>query len=196
MLVIPIGEGLLFVEPLYIQAATGKIPELKRVILATSERVIMAENLGLALAELFGQDILAEAKLAELALTGKGSLPTVVSTETEDTSAVDLAGSTLEELILEANSSYSRAQDALLSGNWAAYGAELDALQELLQRMLEESGISPDPTPTPMPTHHASVPAHADAGSRGEFGIARSRRISREQHFPTSGRWDGRLRFA
>jgi uncharacterized membrane protein (UPF0182 family) len=152
LLVIPIGEGLLFVEPLYIQAATGKIPELKRVILATSERVIMAENLGLALAELFGQDILAEAKLAELALTGKGSLPTVDSTETEDTSAVDLAGSTLEELILEANSSYSRAQDALLSGNWAAYGAELDALQELLQRMLEESGISPDPTPTPMPT--------------------------------------------
>ena len=152
LLVIPIGKGLLFVEPLYIQAATGKIPELKRVILATSERVIMAENLGLALAELFGQDILAEAKLAELALTGKGSLPTVESTETEDTSAVDLAGSTLEELILEANSSYSRAQDALLSGNWAAYGAELDALQELLQRMLEESGISPDPTPTPMPT--------------------------------------------
>ena len=112
----------------------------------------MAENLGLALAELFGQDILAEAKLAELALTGRDSLPTVDSTETEDTSAVDLAGSTLEELILEANSSYSRAQDALLSGNWAAYGAELDALQELLQRMLEESGISPDPTPTPMPT--------------------------------------------
>ncbi len=164
LLVIPIGESLLYVEPLYIQAATGKIPELKRVILATSERVIMAENLGLALAEQFGQDILAEAKLAELALTGNGELPASVSTETEEAGAVDLLGSTLRELILEANSSYSRAQDALLEGDWAAYGAELESLQRVLERMVEVSGVSPDPTPTPLPL---PTPTQASEGNSG-----------------------------
>jgi uncharacterized membrane protein (UPF0182 family) len=166
LLVIPIGESLLYVEPLYIQAATGKIPELKRVIVATSERVIMAENLGLALAEHFGQDILAEAKLAELALTGNGELPAEVSTETEGASAVDLLGSTLQELILEANSSYGRAQDALLEGNWAAYGDELDALKRVLERMVEVSGISPEPTPTPLPLP-TSTPTPAPEGNSG-----------------------------
>ena len=166
LLVIPIGESLLYVEPLYIQAATGKIPELKRVIVATSERVIMAENLGLALAEHFGQDILAEAKLAELALTGNGELPAEVSTETEGASAVDLLGSTLQELILEANSSYGRAQDALLEGNWAAYGDELDALKRVLERMVEVSGISPEPTPTPLPLP-TPTPTPAPEGNSG-----------------------------
>ncbi len=164
LLVIPIGESLLYVEPLYIQAATGKIPELKRVIVATSERVIMAENLGLALADYFGQDILAEAKLAELALTGNGELPAAVSTETEGASAVDLLGSTLQELILEANSSYGRAQDALQEGNWAAYGDELDALQRVLERMVEVSGIAPEPTPTPLPL---PTPTPAPEGNSG-----------------------------
>ena len=166
LLVIPIGESLLYVEPLYIQAATGKIPELKRVILATSERVIMAENLGLALAEQFGQDILAEAKLAELALTGNGELPSAVSTESEEAGAVDLLGSTLQELILEANSSYGRAQDALLEGDWAAYGAELDSLQRVLERMVEVSGVSPEPTPTPLPLP-TPTPTPAPEGNSG-----------------------------
>ena len=166
LLVIPIGESLLYVEPLYIQAATGKIPELKRVILATSERVIMAENLGLALAEQFGQDILAEAKLAELALTGNGELPAEVSTESEEAGTVDLLGSTLQELILEANSSYGRAQDALLEGDWAAYGAELDSLQRVLERMVEVSGVSPEPTPTPLPLP-TPTPTPAPEGNSG-----------------------------
>ncbi|MDE0465057.1 MAG: UPF0182 family protein, partial [Caldilineaceae bacterium] len=142
LLVIPIGESLLYVEPLYLQAATGKIPELKRVILATSERVIMAENLGLALADLFGQDILADTKLAELAISGDGEMPAVQPVAEQEAVDVNLATSSLEELILEANSRYTRAQDALLSGDWAAYGAELDGLERILDRMLEVSGLS------------------------------------------------------
>ena len=152
LLVIPIGESLLYVEPLYLQAATGKIPELKRVILATSDRVIMAENLGLALADLFGPDILAETKLAELATTGASELPTEVASRDREAAPASLTGSSLDELILEANSRYELAQNALLSGDWASYGAELDALERILERMVEMSGPSPEPTPEPLPT--------------------------------------------
>ncbi len=164
LLVIPIGESLLYVEPLYLQAATGKIPELKRVILATSERVIMAENLGLALADLFGQDILADAKLAELAISGDGELPAVQPVAEQEAVDVNLATSSLEELILEANSRYTRAQDALLSGNWAAYGAELDGLERILDRMLEVSGLSAEPTPQTLPSPTPTPAAEASSG--------------------------------
>ncbi|MDE0143936.1 MAG: UPF0182 family protein [Caldilineaceae bacterium] len=152
LLVIPIGESLLYVEPLYLQAATGKIPELKRVILATSDRVIMAENLGLALAELFGQGILSDTKLAELAISGDGEMPAELPAVEREVVDVDLAASSLEELILEANNRYANAQEALLSGDWAAYGAELESLEMVLERMLDLSGLSPEPEPTQQPT--------------------------------------------
>ncbi len=74
LLVIPVGSGLLYVEPLYLQAANGRIPELKRVILATADRVVMAENLGLALAEIFGSEILNETAFTTL-LSNDGVLP-------------------------------------------------------------------------------------------------------------------------
>ncbi|MDE0311570.1 MAG: UPF0182 family protein [Caldilineaceae bacterium] len=164
LLVIPIGESLLYVEPLYLQAATGKIPELKRVILATSERVIMAENLGLALVDLFGQSILADTTLAELAVTGDGQLPAEVSVVERGTVEVDLTASTLEELIVQANNRYSRAQDALLSRNWAAYGAELDALEQVLERMMEVSGISMEPVPQPQPSPSPTPAAESSSG--------------------------------
>ena len=160
LLVIPIGESLLYVEPLYLQAATGKIPELKRVILATSDRVIMAENLGLALAELFGQDILTDTKLAELAISGDGELPAVERVEVD----VALAASSLEELIIEANSRYAKAQEALMSGDWAAYGAELEGLEMVLDRMLDLSGLSPDPTPQPLPSPTPTPAAEDNSG--------------------------------
>lgn len=157
LLVIPIGESLLYVEPLYLQAATGKIPELKRVILATSERVIMAENLGLALAEQFGGDVLSDEKLAELALTGDDREPSDLPTVSTPAETVDLGSSTLVELILEANNRYNQAQSALVAGDWAAYGAELEALQQVLERMMEVSGVAPEPAQQPVPTPTAAA---------------------------------------
>lgn len=148
LLVIPVGESLLYVEPLYLQAATGKIPELKRVILATSDRVVMRENLGLALAELFGRDVLEDARLAQLAVAPGEELPAdLTSLEVPgssldgDTLAGDLTGIGLEDLILQANGHYESAQINLQNGDWTGYGAEMDALQQVLERMAEVSGL-------------------------------------------------------
>ena len=59
LLVIPIGNSLLYAEPVYIRAEGVDFPELKRVILATAERVVMEDSLGLALAALTGDQSLA-----------------------------------------------------------------------------------------------------------------------------------------
>lgn len=54
LLVIPIEEALIYVQPLYLRAEGGRIPELKRVIVAYEQQVVMEETLDQALAVLFG----------------------------------------------------------------------------------------------------------------------------------------------
>ena len=54
LLVIPIENSLLYVQPLYLQAEGGKIPELKRVVVAYQTQVVMDESLDGALNTLFG----------------------------------------------------------------------------------------------------------------------------------------------
>jgi len=60
LLVIPIANSILYAEPVYIRAEGTNFPELKRVILGTSEKVVMEDSLGLALAELTGDRSFAE----------------------------------------------------------------------------------------------------------------------------------------
>ncbi|HEX8175120.1 MAG TPA: UPF0182 family protein [Pyrinomonadaceae bacterium] len=54
LLVIPIGSGLLYVEPIYLQAAQSPMPELRLVVLATQERLAYGTNFEEALKNLFG----------------------------------------------------------------------------------------------------------------------------------------------
>jgi len=54
LLVIPIGESLLYAEPIYLQADSLAFPELKRVILATNEDVVMEETLDDAIRAILG----------------------------------------------------------------------------------------------------------------------------------------------
>jgi len=61
LLVIPMGDGVLYVEPLFISARTANLsggqglPQLKRVIVANQDRLAMAETLDSALAQLVGR---------------------------------------------------------------------------------------------------------------------------------------------
>ena len=54
LLVIPIEESLIYVQPLYLRAQGGRIPELKRVVVAHERQVAMEETLDAGLRALFG----------------------------------------------------------------------------------------------------------------------------------------------
>jgi uncharacterized membrane protein (UPF0182 family) len=54
LLVIPIERSLMYVEPLYIAAEKGQLPELKRVIVGFGDRIAMDETLDGAIARVFG----------------------------------------------------------------------------------------------------------------------------------------------
>jgi hypothetical protein len=53
LLVIPIEESLLYIRPLYLRSEGGRIPELKRVIVAYQNRIVMEPTLGEAIARIF-----------------------------------------------------------------------------------------------------------------------------------------------
>ncbi|MGH7499344.1 MAG: UPF0182 family protein [Gemmatimonadales bacterium] len=127
LLVIPIEESLLYVQPLYLQAEGGRIPELKRVVVAYENQVVMGETLDSALTELFG------------GAPGPGHPPApapAVATEEP------VADSGFQALAGEARRRYEAALQAQRDLDWARYGVEMRQLGELLER-LRPAGLAP-----------------------------------------------------
>jgi uncharacterized membrane protein (UPF0182 family) len=123
LLVIPIEESLLYVQPLYLRAQGGQIPELKRVIVAYQNRVVMEETLDGALARLFGDDT-GQRPPAETAPSDEPA---------EELPAAETASET-PALLRQLLEHYERATAAQRAGNWAEYGAEMERLGALLRR--------------------------------------------------------------
>ncbi len=121
LLVIPIEESVMYVQPLYLRAEGGRIPELKRVIVAYQNRVVMRETLDASLAELFGGP----------AAPRRTTEPVIAAA---DTVARD---SRLETLVAEARRRYDAAIRAQREIDWARYGEEMRGLGEVLERMGE-----------------------------------------------------------
>lgn len=168
LLVIPLADSLIYVEPLYLQAATGKIPELKRVIVATADEVVMRESLGLALVELFGASVISEAGLEELMIDVAQAEEAI-----DDALAapVELGTATLEELIVQASAYYAQGQDALREGDWTGYGQAMEDLQAVLEQLVAVTGvdlppIEPTLEETPAPDAE-SAPAEPTAEATG-----------------------------
>lgn len=143
LLVIPMNGRFLYVEPVYLESQTGRIPELKRVIVATDARIAMETTLAGALASLLdlspavvaaaiGHDIQEMDLASELVETGG---------ETGETPAA--SDPNLARLIASANTHFAAAQAAQRAGDWATYGVELEALQESLVQLLEMSPVEP-----------------------------------------------------
>ncbi len=141
MLVIPTGETVLYVQPLYLESAVTEgqaIPELQYVIVATNERIAMRPTLAEALAALsLVPD--APAVPADAPATADQAAPPVI-----DPATADLAQQALD--------AYERAQQALARGDWAAYGQEQANLEAILRRLTGEPDADvPAETPTGTP---------------------------------------------
>jgi hypothetical protein len=117
MLVIPIGKSLLYVQPLFLAAADkAGLPELRRVIVAFGDDVVMEETLELALQRIFGGR-----KLPAAAAETAGAAPK----------------SSPAELAREAMAIFEKTQTLQRQGDWAGYGEELKKLQQVLKRLAQ-----------------------------------------------------------
>ena len=124
LLVIPIEESLIYIRPLYLRAAGGSIPELKRVIVAYQNQIVMEETLDAALERLFpGGGAPKPPAAAEPGPSGEEP--------PQETRAPD----ELTALAAQARAHFQRALQAQREGNWALYGEEIKRLGEVLEKM-------------------------------------------------------------
>jgi uncharacterized membrane protein (UPF0182 family) len=128
LLVIPIEESLIYVQPIYLRAEGGNIPELKRVVVAHENRVVMGETLEEGLNALFGAGAAVLARTtARDSLSALGVEPSVVGSGAAPTTGA-APSAAVSELLRQAQSHYDRAIAAQRAGNWADYGREIEAL--------------------------------------------------------------------
>jgi uncharacterized membrane protein (UPF0182 family) len=126
LLVIPIEEALIFVRAIYLRAEGGRIPELKRVVVAYQNQVVMEETLEAGLDRLFG--------------TGSAPPPSAQTAAPAPTSEPDRSGENVSQLVAEADRLYRDAMTAQRDGDWAAYGDFIRQLGQVIEQLGGSSG--------------------------------------------------------
>jgi uncharacterized membrane protein (UPF0182 family) len=130
LLVIPIEESLIYIRPLYLRAAGGQIPELKRVIVAYQNNIVMAETLDAALDRIFPGGGPRSQPPAPVVEAAPAAAPAGTPSTSPSSTPPDM-----QSLAEQARSHYQRALQAQREGNWALYGEELKKLGEILEKM-------------------------------------------------------------
>jgi len=125
LLVIPVEDAMVYVAPLYLRSVQGKIPELKRVIVAYDDRLAMERTLDEALSAVFHPAAPSRAASPPAAAPVVAAAPGAAAT-----GAAPAAAAPAEEG--EAHDRYRAALDALRRGDWAGFGREMDALGKAL----------------------------------------------------------------
>ena len=134
LLVIPVGDALLYAQPLFLRAERSEIPELSGIVLVLGDDVVMGDTLGAALQELFGEATPVDPGVApeEPEEPGTGVAPDVAA------------------LIERALGHFDAAERALREGDLATYQRENEQAEALLRQARGgQSGAPPSPSPSP-----------------------------------------------
>ncbi|HEV8537196.1 MAG TPA: UPF0182 family protein [Candidatus Limnocylindria bacterium] len=126
LLVLPVGNSFIYVKPLFVVATQARIPELQRVILATPDRIVMAETFEKALDLLFP---------APTQPPPEQPPPPQQPPPQEPPPA-----SVITQLVRDATLHYNQAQDALRRGDFAEYGRLIKLLEDDLAKLRAATG--------------------------------------------------------
>lgn len=113
LMVIPVADAILFVEPIYLQASSEGLPEIRRIIVAHDDDIVMERTFELALAALFGEKVEEETPIGELA--------------------------SILELTEKAQSLYEEMDQAMRNGEWAKYGEIQKELQTVIEKLVRKA---------------------------------------------------------
>jgi uncharacterized membrane protein (UPF0182 family) len=133
LMVIPIEESLIYVRPLYLRAAGGRIPELTRVVVGYGDRIVMEPTLDEGIARLFDMDAPRRGTASPDEQTRGPDAEGAVEPGAPAPDATAVAG-----LAAQARAHYDRAIQAQRAGDWSTYGEELRRLGDVLARMQAE----------------------------------------------------------
>ncbi|AGK60916.1 hypothetical protein Asulf_00910 [Archaeoglobus sulfaticallidus PM70-1] len=111
MLVIPIENSILYIEPIYLRAVNAQIPELRGVIVVYSDVLAMRPTLDEALIAVFGEEA-----------------PEIVEEES------------VQDLVKQLVELYSRAREEAGAGNWTGFGEYIERLGDTISRLNQTAG--------------------------------------------------------
>jgi uncharacterized membrane protein (UPF0182 family) len=142
LIVMPIQDSLIYLQPVYLQSANSAFPEFQRIVVATSQKIVWASTLGDALSLLLAG--------------GTGPTPTPTPTPSPGPTATPAPTPTagpgetppagdVAALVAYANDHFEKAQTALRAGDFATYGQEMAKVQEALRQLDALVNVSPAP---------------------------------------------------
>jgi len=169
VLMLPVGQSMLYFRPFYVQSSRNPVPQLQYVIAVYSgpggnSEVTFDTTLPAALADVFQG-------LAIPSPNSNGSIPA---------QGGPVASALIQNLIAQANQDYQQAQTDLKAGNFAAYGTDLTNLQNVLQQLQQASGSSSNAAPgaSPSSTTTTTTTTTAPGGVAARSGRQSSREPS------------------
>ena len=165
LLLIPINQSFIYVEPVYLAADQNPKPTLIAVIAYAGDQIYMEPSLAQVLASALGESpptytfattaaaaAASQASAAARATPTAGAAPTVAAPPTLAPAAPPLGvtptATDVPGLVREASDAETRAQTALRNGDFAGYGQEQARLRAALDR-LNQLLIQPAASPTP-----------------------------------------------
>jgi uncharacterized membrane protein (UPF0182 family) len=157
LIVIPVQDSILYLQPIYLQSTTSPIPQLTKVVLATPTKVVWGDTLQKAL-----DLLLAGGSTPSPSPSPGGPSPSPGASPTPGVSPSPGASASpgpsggpevtprpddVKALITYANTHFEAAQAALRAGDFATYGAEIAKVQATLRQL----GVVVIPSPAPTP---------------------------------------------
>jgi uncharacterized membrane protein (UPF0182 family) len=158
LLVLPIQDSIIYLQPVYLQATTSALPQFQRIIVATPTRITWANTLSDALRLAFaggptpspgpspspGPTPTPGGSPGPTASPGSTAGPGPTASPFPTDIPPPPAGN-LDALIAYANEHFQLAQAALRAGDFNRYGQEMQAVEEALRLMAEVVQSSPSP---------------------------------------------------
>lgn len=127
LMVIPVGQGLLYVQPIYLQAERSPMPELRMVVLGTQEKIAYGQNFAEALRNMFGD---AQEKKSETKQEESKQTETPPTTTAPNT----------QQLINQAAQQFEDYQRLTSQGKLAEAGKKLEELKKTLEELKKNGG--------------------------------------------------------
>jgi uncharacterized membrane protein (UPF0182 family) len=169
VIVVPINQSLIYVQPLYVEAAANPVPRLADVIMVYNKQAYHGANLNAALCQLpFGQAFCSlpggSAPEPGTGTTGTGpsggtagtTTPTTSpSTTTPSTTAPSTpppGNQTVQQLLTNAQTHFQKADAALKAGDLATYQSEIRLAQNDVNQAQQQSGGGSAPAPGTPPS--------------------------------------------
>ncbi len=129
MLVLPVDGSLLYIEPIYLQSSGSKMPQIKKVVVATKDKLVWGDNLDQALSSLLGTTV---------DLGGVGPTAPSAAGGSGTTTGAGATAASIKSLISEALTHMERYKQYNAAGDFSNAGKELRSLETVLQKLSKE----------------------------------------------------------